>query len=62
MDIYYCKNHCPIGKAARKVFLDLNDSVFAADAAIGDFIVHCFSRCCPFKKVHNTVGQNKGDI
>lgn len=52
MDITYCNDSCPIGKAARELFLDFNNSAFDAAFDFRHFADNCF-KVCPLKDKHN---------
>ena len=48
MNSTYCNDVCPIGKAAKAVFLDLNNSVYDAVFDFKNFTANC-KKQCPFK-------------
>ena len=48
MNSTYCNDVCPIGKAAKEVFLDLNNSAYDAVFDFNYFVDNCQNRC-PFK-------------
>ena len=48
----YCNNGCPIGKAARDVFIELNESIFGAVDNFNAFTDNCI-KICPFKTIKN---------
>lgn len=51
MDISYCNEVCPIGKAARDKFLDINNSALDAATDFRFFTDNCF-KACQFKSEH----------
>jgi hypothetical protein len=51
MDITYCNDKCQIGKAAREVFLDINNSAYDAAIDFNFFTDNCY-RTCPYKAEH----------
>ena len=58
MDITYCNDECPIGKAARDEFLDLNNSAYDAAMDFRFFTDNCF-KTCPYKDIHLKREQEK---
>jgi hypothetical protein len=48
----YCIECCKIGEAAKRVYLNLNESVFKAVLDFDNFTDNCY-KLCPFKKEHN---------
>ena len=44
----YCVEQCEIGVAAKKVFLNENESVFGAASAFWQFVDNC-TKVCPYK-------------
>lgn len=46
-NISFCSNECPIGKAARDSFLDVNNSAIDAAIDFNFFIEKCI-RSCPY--------------
>jgi hypothetical protein len=52
MNSTYCNENCPIGRAAKEVFLDLNNSAYDAVFDFKYFVDNCYNRC-PFKHIHN---------
>jgi hypothetical protein len=51
MDIIYCNETCPIGRAAREKFLNENNSAYDAFIDFKLFADKCF-KACPCKEVH----------
>lgn len=51
MDITYCNDKCPIGRAARDEFLALNNSAFDAAFDFRRFVDSCVETC-PYKDMH----------
>jgi hypothetical protein len=51
MDITYCNDVCPIGKAARDKFLEINNSAFDAATDFRFFTDSCY-KACQFKDEH----------
>lgn len=61
MDITYCNDHCPIGKAARDEFLSINNSAFDAAFDFRRFTDNCFKTCL-FKDKHlERTGKNENN-
>ena len=60
MSITYCNEGCPIGKAAKEVFLNLNNSVYDAVFDFNCFVDNCYSRC-PFKRNLNKAEVSTGE-
>ena len=58
MDTKYCYENCEIGKAAKSVYLALNNSVFDAVAGFNAFTENCFSEC-PYKSTYDYVCCSK---
>lgn len=58
MDITYCNDECPIGKAARDEFLNLNNSAYDAAMDFRFFTDNCF-KTCPYKAIHLKREQEK---
>ena len=56
MDITYCYEKCPIGKAASDRYLDTNNSVVDAAIDFNMFVDNCF-KACPYKDQH--IDNNK---
>lgn len=57
MDITYCNDQCPIGRAAREEFLKTNNSAFDAAFDFRHFTKNCF-KACPFKDKHKEEPKN----
>ena len=51
MNFEYCNDICPIGKAAKEHFLNINNSAYDAVFDVRNFVENCFN-CCPFKSAH----------
>lgn len=51
MNITYCNEICPIGKAAKEYFLNANNSAYDAVFDMHRFVENCFN-ACPFKGAH----------
>jgi hypothetical protein len=51
MNIVYCNDTCPIGRAARDYFLKVNNSAFGAAFDFQSFTKNCFN-ACPFYDKH----------
>ena len=51
MNLDYCHNDCPIGKAASDLFLDMNNSAFDAAFDFRHFVENCL-KSCPYKDMH----------
>ena len=60
MDITYCNYECPIGKAARDEFLNLNNSAYDAAMDFRFFTDNCF-KTCPHKAIHLKREQEAAD-
>lgn len=60
MDITYCNDECPIGKAARNKFLNLNNSAYDAAIDFWAFTDICF-KTCPYKTIHLKREQEKAN-
>ena len=58
MDITYCFENCPIGKAAGEVYKYMNNSMLDAASDFNAFADNCF-KTCPFKSVHCSTGTSK---
>lgn len=58
MDTKFCYEKCKIGKAASSIFLELNNSVYAAASDFNIFIENCFKEC-PYKSTYETDTKNK---
>lgn len=56
MNINYCNNCCPIGKAAKDVFLEINNSAFDAAFDFRYFAENCF-KTCHCKNEHREVNN-----
>lgn len=58
MNADYCNRRCPIGKAARETFLELNESIFGAVRDFDVFTENCF-KTCPYKAKHKIENEVK---
>ena len=58
LNIEYCNNNCPIGRAAREYFLENNNSAFDAAYDFRSFASNCF-KACQLKSMHS---KCEGDI
>ena len=45
MNLEYCNKQCPIGKAAREYFLNINNSAYDAVFDFKRFAANCFNVC-----------------
>lgn len=57
MDITYCNDYCPIGRAARDEFLNINNSAFDAAFDFRHFTANCF-KTCYYKDKHYKESKN----
>jgi hypothetical protein len=48
----YCCKNCQIGRAAKDLYLKLNESVFKAAFEFDSFVENCF-KLCPLKAEHS---------
>lgn len=60
MNYVYCLQKCPIGKAASKTFLSLNDSAIQGAIIFGEFTFNCY-KTCPYKAELLNVEANKNE-
>lgn len=60
MDITYCNDICPIGRAARDEFLNLNNSAFDAAMDFRHFTDNCFKNCL-YKSEHFKKEQEQNE-
>lgn len=51
MNIVYCNDECPIGRAMRDKFLNENNSAYDAAMDFRFFVDKCFVDC-PYKAAH----------
>lgn len=56
MNLEFCNNKCPIGKAAREDFLRSNNSAFDAAIDFWHFTDNCF-KTCKYKEAHKEAGN-----
>lgn len=58
LNITYCYEQCPVGRAASEEFLNTNNSVFGAAMEFQYFTENCFNTC-PNKQVNINYNKDK---